>query len=268
MASARTAGAGGIVSAAGRGAFVYLRAMAGFVVVWHLAALAIDNRILMPTPPVVAEAFWKLLLELEIPEHAAISLARMIASLALAACIGVPLGVAMGLDRRLGELIDPLIELLRPISGIAWIPLGLFMFGIGNALPLFIMTYAAFFPIVIGAVAGVRRVDRRLIDAARTMGVGRATIVLRVVLPAATPALLLALRLAAASAWSAVVAAELVGAPSGLGYAIEWYREFLMTPKVMAFVAVIGVLGYLCDAGLRRAQSALTPWAPTRAVLG
>ena len=98
----------------------------------------------------------------------------------------------MGLRRTLDALVDPIVELLRPISGIAWIPLALFMFGIGNALPVFIMTYAAFFPILLGTIAGVRSVDRRLIDVARTMGVARRTIVARVVVPAALPALLVA----------------------------------------------------------------------------
>ena len=86
------------------------------------------------------------------------------------------------------------------------------------------MTYAAFFPILLGTVAGVRAVDARLVDAARTMGVPRRRIVTHVIVPAALPALLVALRLGVATSWTAVVAAELIGAPSGLGYAIEWYR--------------------------------------------
>jgi NitT/TauT family transport system permease protein/taurine transport system permease protein len=125
------------------------------------------------------------------------------------------------------------------------------------------MFYSAFFPIVVGTIAGVHAVDRRLVDAARTMGVKRPVILARVVMPAALPAILVALRLGVASGWTAVVAAELVGAPSGLGYAVEWYRELLMTPKVMAFVATIGVLGFLCDASVRRLQTALVPWAPS-----
>jgi ABC-type nitrate/sulfonate/bicarbonate transport system permease component len=193
--------------------------------------------------------------------HASISLGRMLLSLGLASLLAIPLGLAMGLRRTLDELVDPVVELLRPISGIAWIPLALFMFGIGNVLPVFIMTYAAFFPILLGTIAGVRSVDRRLIDVARTMGVARRTIVARVVVPAALPALLVAVRLGVASSWTAVVAAELIGAPSGVGYAVEWYRELLMTPQVMAFIATIGVLGYLTDRTLRALAQRFTPWA-------
>ena len=133
--------------------------------------------------------------------------------------------------------------------------------GVGNTLPVFIMTYAGFFPILLGTVAGVRDVDRRLIDAARTMGVPQRTIVTRVVVPAALPSLMVALRLGVATSWTAVVAAELIGAPSGLGYAVEWYRELLMTPQVMAFIAMIGVLGYVCDRLARMLSRAFAPWA-------
>jgi ABC-type nitrate/sulfonate/bicarbonate transport system permease component len=199
--------------------------------------------------------------DFELFTQSGISLGRMLISLALASLLAIPLGLLMGLRRALDDVVDPVIELLRPISGIAWIPLALFIFGIGNALPIFIMTYAAFFPILLGTVAGVRGVDRRLIDVARTMGVPHRTIVTRVVLPAALPSLLVAVRLGVASSWTAVVAAELIGAPSGLGYAVEWYRELLMTPQVMAFIAMIGVLGYLTDTSLRALAQRFTPWA-------
>jgi len=199
--------------------------------------------------------------DLELFKHAAISLGRMVASLAIAVALAVPLGLLMGTRRLAEDLLDPVVEVLRPISGIAWIPLALFMFGIGNALPVFIMTYAAFFPILLGTISGVRGVDRRLVDAARTMGVPARTIMTTIVVPAATPSLLVAIRLGVASAWTAVVAAGLIGAPSGLGYAIEWYRELLMTPQVMAFIAMIGVLGYLCDLGVRALSRLFTPWA-------
>lgn len=236
--------------------------MAAFALVWWLLAMLKGNVALLPSPVAVVEAIGELAADLELFKHAAISLARMVVSLALAIALAVPLGILMGLARVADDLLDPLIEILRPISGIAWIPLALFMFGIGNALPVFIMTYAAFFPIVLGTISGVRGVDRRLVDAARTMGVPQRTIVTTVVMPAATPALLVAIRLGVASAWTAVVAAELIGAPSGLGYAIEWYRELLMTPQVMAFIAMIGVLGFLFDASLRWLSARLTPWAP------
>lgn len=235
--------------------------MAVFLVVWALVARWTANVALLPSPLLVIDAFAGLARDLELFTHAGISFGRMLISVGIASLLAIPLGLLMGLSRTLDEVIDPTVEVLRPISGIAWIPLALFIFGIGNALPVFIMTYTAFFPILLGTVAGVRGVERRLIDAARTMGVPYRTIVTRVVAPAALPSLLVALRLGVASSWTAVVAAELIGAPSGLGYAVEWYRELLLTPQVMAFIAMIGILGYLTDRVVRTFATRFTPWA-------
>jgi len=245
-------------------ALVYFRTMFVFALVWAGISWLTAKPILLPSPLAVVEAIVDLAKDLELFEHAAISLGRMIVSIGLASALAMPLGLMMGLHPRFERIVDPTFELLRPISGIAWIPLALFIFGIGNALPVFIMTYAAFFPILVGTIAGVRTVDRRLIDAARTMGVPHRTIIRRVVIPAALPSLLVALRLGIALSWTAVVAAELIGAPSGLGYAVEWYRELLATPQVMSFIAMIGVIGYLCDAGVRWLNAKLTPWAVVR----
>ena len=241
---------------------VYLRTMAVFALVWAAASAWIDNRALLPSPLAVLDALWRVTLNGELVEHAGLSVVRMLAAVSLAAALAVPLGLVMAMNRTVDTLLDPVVELLRPISGIAWIPLALFIFGIGHALPIYIMFYAALFPILIGTIAGVRAMERRLVDAARTMGVPWPTILLRVVLPAALPGILVSLRLGVASAWTAVIAAELVGAPSGLGYAIQWYRDMLVTPRVMAFIAVVGICGYACDAGLRWLNRRLTPWAP------
>ena len=243
-------------------ALVYFRTMLVFALVWAGIAWMTAKPILLPSPIAVAEAIFDLAQDRELFEHAAISLGRMLVSISLASALAMPLGLLMGLHPRFERIVDPTFELLRPISGIAWIPLALFIFGIGNALPVFIMTYAAFFPILVGTIAGVRTIDRRFIDAARTMGLPHRTVVRRVVIPAALPSLLVALRLGVALSWTAVVAAELIGAPSGLGYAVEWYRELLATPQVMSFIAMIGVIGFLFDASLRALSRRLTPWAP------
>jgi len=239
----------------------YGRTMVVFMAAWWALSAWTGNPVLLPTPRAVIDALAELGGDGELFLHAGISLGRMLLSLALACVLAIPLGLWMGTSRVVEDAVDPTVEMLRPISGIAWIPLALFIFGIGNALPVFIMTYAAFFPILLGTVAGVRHVDRRLVDVARTMGVPRRTIVSRVIIPAALPALLVALRLGVGSAWAAVVAAELIGAPSGLGYAVEWYRELLMTPQVMSFIAMIGALGYLCDRAVRALAQKFTPWA-------
>ncbi len=241
--------------------FVALRSFALFAALWWAVYAWKANPLQLPSPARVLEAVWALMSSGELFEHAAISTARLGIALVVAIVLAVPLGFAMGLNRTLDDYVDPLVELLRPISGIAWIPLGLFIFGIGDTLPVFIMVYVAFFPLMLNTVAGVRQVDRKLVAAARTMGVSRPAMLRHVIVPAALPTVMVGLRLAFAGAWAAIVAAELIGAPSGLGFAIEWNRQLLMTPKVFAFILVIGVVGYLCDLLLRTVQHLLTPWA-------
>ncbi len=244
---------------------VYLRTMAVFALVWWGISWWTGNAMLLPGPERVASAFVSVTMDGDLFLHAALSLARLSLSLAIATAIAVPLGLAMGTSETIEHIVDPVVEILRPISGIAWIPLALFIFGIGHSLPVFIMAYTAAFPILVGTIAGAKFVDRRVVDAARVMGLDRATIIRRVVVPAALPSILVSLRLGVASGWTAVIAAELVGAPNGLGYAISWYREMLVTPKVLAFIAMVGVSGYLCDLLLRRMTRVLTPWAPSEA---
>lgn len=240
---------------------VYLRSMGAFALVWYVAAKWIGNPILLPDPIQVAQSLYSLLLSGDVFSNSITSLRRLAISFLAASASGIALGLIMGMNRVVFALFDPLIELLRPISGIAWIPLGMFFLGVGEALPTAIMFYGAFFPIVINTIVGVRSVDMKLIQVAEVLGVGRRSIIANVVLPASLPNILVGLRLGAGAAWTAMVAAELIGAPSGLGFAIEWYRQLLMTPSVLAFVFLIGLFGYLLDRFLRALQTTLTPWA-------
>ena len=242
---------------------LYLRTMIVFVAIWYAAAVWIGNAILLPTPVAVARSFVTLAADGEMATHFFASVRRLLFSFALAGVVGIPLGLLMGLNRVAFELFDPLIELLRPISGIAWIPLGLFIFGVGESLPTAIMFYGAFFPMVINTVVSVRSVDRNFIDAARTLGADRSVVLRHVVLPAALPGILVGARLAAGAGWMSMVAAELIGAPSGLGFAVEWYRELLMTSNVLAFIVLISILGYLFDRLLRLAQRHFARWSQT-----
>ena len=241
--------------------WVSLRSFGVFFLLWWMLHLWNGNPLQLPSPLKVLEALWGLLREGEISEHASVSTLRMLTALSLSIAVAVPLGFVMGLSRRAEQMIDPLVEILRPISGIAWLPLALFIFGVGDTLPVFIMFYVGFFPILLNTMAGVRQVDPRLLSAARTMGIGRLPLLVHVLVPSALPTVMVGIRLAFAASWAAIVAAELIGSPSGLGFAIEWYRQLLMTPKVFAFILAIGVVGFLCDLGLRALQHRLTPWA-------
>ena len=258
---AATAGPGALRRIAHSQGLVALRSFAVFIALWYAFSVWNASPLQLPSPLRVVNALANLVTSGEVLEHALISTSRLAVALVVATLLAVPLGFLMGLSSKAHTYIDPLVELLRPISGIAWIPLGLFIFGVGDTLPVFIMVYVAFFPILLNTIAGVRQVDRKLVAAARTMGINRGAMLRHVIVPAALPTVMVGFRLAFAGAWAAIVAAELIGAPSGLGFAIEWYRQLLMTPKVYAFIMIIGVVGYLCDLALRSLQRLLTPWA-------
>jgi ABC-type nitrate/sulfonate/bicarbonate transport system permease component len=163
-------------------------------------------------------------------------------------------------------ILDPIVEVLRPISAIAWIPLAILMFGIGRGVPIFLIFYAATFPVFINMLAGIKQVDPRLVQAAQMLGASRQTIVTHVVMPAALPLILAGARLSLGVAWMAMVAAELTGADSGLGWRIFWYQEFFAMDKVMAVILTIGVLGYIFDSLLRALQARITRWSPDGSV--
>lgn len=240
---------------------VVLRAFTVFIALWALMASWVASPIQMPSPGKVFEAIVGLAQKGELWSHTIISASRLVVALVVATVLAVPLGFVMALNRKVNDYVDPVVELLRPISGIAWIPLGLFIFGVGGTLPVFIMAYVAFFPLLLNTIDGVRDVDRRLLAASATMGVSRHGRLAHVIVPAALPSVMVGFRIAFASAWAAIIAAELIGSPSGLGFAIEWYRQLLMSPKVFSFIVMIGLLGYICDLGLRGLQRKLTPWA-------
>ena len=266
MATAQVRSIGSIARARSLTApLIYLRTMGLFCLAWYGLSQVVPNKLLLPSPAAVVLALRDAALDGDLFSNVASSLWRLSVSLLLAAAIAIPLGLLVGRSRFWEDLFEVPVEVLRPIAGIAWIPLALFVFGIGNALPIFIMFYTALFPLLLGTAAGARGVDRRLIAAARTMGLARGAMLRHVILPATLPAILVSARLAVASSWTAVVAAELIGAPSGVGYAIEYYRSMLMTPSVMAFIAVIGLLGYLTDRLVRVLGRRLTPWATDRA---
>jgi ABC-type nitrate/sulfonate/bicarbonate transport system permease component len=244
----------------GRNLVARSSALLVFLVIWHIAALRFANPVLLPTPARVMDEIVLLARSGELGTHALASVSRLLVGYLAAFVSGIGLGILIGLSPRSERLIDPLLELVRPISAIAWIPLGLYFFGIGDILPAFIIAYAAFFPILLNTVSGVKGADRTLILAALTMGVPWPSIVRHVILPGSLPRVLTGVRLGATSAILALIAAELVGAPAGLGFAIQWFGGILDTPSMLAFIVVVSALGFVSDILLRALQRVLTPW--------
>lgn len=184
------------------------------------------------------------------------SLLRVAFGYGVAVLLGVPLGMWMGWSRTVATILNPVIQLLRPISPIAWIPVAIIFFGIGNVASVFLVFLGAFFPIVVTAMNSVGSVPQMYIRAAQNFGVSPAGLLFRVVLPTALPQILTGLRIALGIAWLVVVAAEMIAVDSGLGYLIIDARNAgKRYDLVVAGMLFIGLVGLLLDVLMRRIET-------------
>ena len=176
--------------------------------------------------------------------HVASTLARILAGLILAAAVGVPLGLVMGRVRRLERFLLPLVSVLNPIPSLAWVPVFILWFGLGNTAAVALVLYAAVFPLVLNVWTGVRSVNPLWLRAGEAMGADRRAIFLKVVLPAALPFVITGVRQAFARGWIAVVGGEMIASTTrGLGFMIFDAKEFLNTDVMLGALLIIGVVG-------------------------
>lgn len=187
--------------------------------------------------------------------HIAASVMRVAVGFTLAASLAIPLGVAMGSSPAIHRAINPVIQMLRPISPIAWIPLAILWFGVGNTSPIFLITLSSFFPMVVGTIAGVHSVERQYIRAAQNFGITGLKLLRQVVIPAAMAQIVTGMRIALGVAWLVVVAAEMVAINSGLGYLIIDARNAgNRYDLVVAGMVFIGAIGFGLDLLMRRLE--------------
>lgn len=232
-----------------------------FLGVWTLAARYLGNEVLLPEPAAVVTGFVALLEDGTLLSDVAASMKRVLGGFALASMIAVPLALLMSFSRPVGLLLSPIVTFLRPIPPIAWIPIAILWFGIGDPPSYFITALAAFFPIFINAYAGGHSVRPEHVHAARSLGAGPRALFLRIYLPSAMPMIATGLRVGLGQSWMAVVTAELIAAHSGLGYMIQANRLALETGYVLVGMCVIGILGALMSIGLEMLEKrVLVPW--------
>jgi ABC-type nitrate/sulfonate/bicarbonate transport system permease component len=227
---------------------------------WIVSKRGGINPVLFPGPEAVAGALYSLAVSGALWVHVFTSLKRVLIGFALALACAVPLGLVLGLYRPLEAFCDGLLSILRPIPPFAWIPLAILWFGIGDGSTQFIVFYAAFWPILLSTIAGVRGIDRILLKAASSIGSRGLSLFVHVIVPGSLPGVLTGIRIGLGIAWMSIVAAELVAAQSGLGFMIMFYRSLFISENVVVGMLVIGVLGYLMDQLLRVIERRVTPW--------
>lgn len=193
-------------------------------------------------------------------QHLAASLGRILVALLAAVIIGIPVGIAMGLSPTVRGILDPLIELYRPVPPLAYLPLMVIWFGIGETSKILLIYLAIFAPVAMSALAGVKSAQQVRIRAAQSLGASRVQVLWFVILPGALPEILTGLRIGLGVGWSTLVAAELIAATRGLGFMVQSAGEFLATDVVLAGIAVIAVIAFSLELGLRALQRRLTPW--------
>lgn len=231
------------------------------LLVWETVSRSgIFTEILLPRPSSLVDTTVYLLSSGKLIMHAKASLTRVLIGYTLAAVIAIPIGILMGKNRRLEKSVYPSFEILRPIPPIAWTPLAILWFGIGTMPAIFLIFIGAYFPILINTVDGVKGVERRLVEYAKTLGASERDITLQIIPMAALPSIFTGMRIGLGLAWMVVVAAEMIAANSGLGYMILDARFVLATDVVLVGMITIGVIGLTMDIIFRRIEGMILKW--------
>ena len=237
---------------------------------WHLAVKAGMTR-LIPSPADVAEymvdfaigGIWDDAFSATLHIHLFASMTRVYGGFALAALVAVPLGLLIGRNEKVRALLDPFLQLMRPIPVTAWLPLSMILFGLGPRSAFFLVFLGAFYPILLNTVFGVRSVEKRLFEAASMLGCSGTAQFFRVVLPASLPSIFTGLRLGLGLAWFVIVVGEMTGVPQGLGAVIMDGRTLSRTELVICGMIVIGIAGFISDRIIVAIMNRLLRWSPS-----
>ncbi|HEY0220334.1 MAG TPA: ABC transporter permease [Afipia sp.] len=222
------------------------------------------NGNIMPAPSATLSALVELAKAGYLWRDVAASVLRVTIGFSLAAVAAISLGLALGIWRTAADYILPVVELVRPISVLAWIPLAILWFGLGDHSAWFIIFLGSFFPIFTNTYLGARSVAPIHLQVAQCFGAGRWLFLRRVMFPTALPYIIAGLRVGLGVGWTCVIAAELIAATSGLGYMIQLARTMIETEKVMAGMIVIGIIGFIMNSGMLWLERRFIRWTPDR----
>ena len=229
--------------------------IAVLLLLWQVMSVAYNLQLILPPPLAVGRTIWNTLtLNTErwlygpnIYEHLAASFVRAITGFTVAAAFAIPLGLFVGRFRAVREYVDPVIRSLYPIPGIAWIPLAILWFGLGNTAVIFVVFIAEFFPLYFNTEAGARNINPILVDAARCFGAKRLTLLRRVILPASIPYIITGMRIGLGGAWRMIVAGEMLASQSGIGSVLMESRYQLRATDLMMAMTLISIVGYATE---------------------
>jgi sulfonate transport system permease protein len=231
------------------------------VAVWQiLAASGFILEVVLPAPTKVTKALAEIALDGTLALDFGVSALRVVKGYLWGVAIGLVIGVSCGLSKFMERLVAPLVDAIRQVPMMAWIPLIILWFGIGETSKTIIIAKSVFVPIFLNTFTGIRSVPKEFIEVADVLEFGYFKLLFRLVLPSALPSIFTGLRLGAGFSWMAVVAAEMLGGLTGLGYGLLRARDFLESDKLIALMVVIGVVGLVLDRLLRLLESRVLHW--------
>ncbi|BBO67896.1 ABC transporter permease [Desulfosarcina alkanivorans] len=243
---------------------LYVLSIVLFLLVWDLCALYDILGKFLPRPHTVIEQIWvlmfKKLASKTLFQHLWASLSRVLIGWAIAVAIAVPLGVFMGLNRYVNAIVKPVFDLLKPMPPISWISLSILWFGMGETSKIFIIAIGSFVPCILNAYNGIRLIDPALYDAARMLGANRRQQILEVGFFASVPAIFAGLQISLSIAWTCVLAAELVGARSGMGFIVILGMNLCKPPMIIAGMAVIALTAWGLSVLMTYLEKLICPW--------
>jgi ABC-type nitrate/sulfonate/bicarbonate transport system permease component len=234
-------------AAAGRRLLMASISIGFALLLWHLSVGTLFNPALVPTPEQTFSKAWRMMLTGELFMHVAVSMRRVLVGYAVGCVVGIAVGALIGRVRIVRELADPLLELIRPISPVAIVPLAMLWFGIGELSKFFVIIYATVIIVLLNTAAGVSRTPVTRIRAARCLGASEYEVFVKIILPSAVPYVLTGMRVALGFSFMGIVAAELIGASEGLGFLIMNSQMLLQTDQLFVGLLSLGVVGLVVD---------------------
>lgn len=240
-------------------------AIIAFILLWFFATNGTELGVVLAGPVEVFQKFFASFVQPlgthTIPGHILWSLSRVLVGFAAGSLLGVILGVAMGWNRLAQAIFRPIYEMIRPIPPIAWIPLAILWFGLGEVTKYFLIFLAAFGNVTMNAYAGVKAVDPQLMGAAKMLGASDRRVFTSIVLPASVPHIFAGLQIALGSAWATVVAAEMVRSSEGVGWVIITGQDTNNSVQILVGIIAVGAIGYLLAILMRGIEAKLCAWS-------
>ena len=239
----------------------YIGLLVIIIAIWQIAFnMGLLNPLTLPAPSKILTTFISLLQKGTLQENLLISSKRVLSGYVIAAFLAIVLGILMGLSSHFKRMTDLIIQVLKPIPPISWIPLVILWFGIGEEGKVFLIFIGSFFTILVNVVDGIRRIDVKLVELSSAMVTPKMKYIFQVVIPYAAPNIFTGLRVGLGQSWMCVVAAELVASSTGLGYMIMYARQFGQTDVVIVGMLMIGIIGKIMDSLLMLVEKKVIRW--------